>query len=126
MDPIILVISFIMTLAFLAFGVGSVTLERFKIIGTMVLVFFSIGFLFNAASVLLMILLLPTSLLSANGLIMFCSFSIMLVNTVWAWAAYLKKGIDSKVTRAMVLYTKIAYLVWVLNYLWGIVLLIWI
>lgn len=126
MDPVILVISLIMTLAFLAFGVGSVTLERFKIIGTLVLVSFSLGFLFNATAILLMIILLPDSLLSTNGLIMFCSFSIMLVDTIWAWAVYLKRGIDSRVSRAMVLYTKIAFLVWVLNYLWGIVLLIWI
>ncbi|MCK3683440.1 hypothetical protein [Maribellus sp. YY47] len=126
MDPIILLISFIMTLAFLAFGIGSVSLERFKIIGTIVLVFFTTGFLFNAAAVLLMVLLIPSSLLSTNGLIMFSSFTIMLVDTVWVWARYLKNGIDSDVSKGIVLYTKIAFLVWVLNYLWGIVLLIWI
>ena len=126
MDPIILVIAFIMTLAFLAFGIGSVTLERFRIIGTLVLVFLSIGFLFNATALLVMILFFPDSLLSTNGLIMFSSFTIMLVNTVWAWSRYLKNGIDSRVSLALVRYTKIAFFVWVINYLWGIVLLIWI
>ncbi len=126
MDPIILVISFIMTLAFLAFGIGSVTLERFRIIGTLVLVFLSMGFLFNATALLVMILFLPSSLLSTNGLIMFSSFTIMLVDTVWAWGRYLKNGIDSRVSLALVRYTKIAFFVWVINYLWGIVLLIWI
>ncbi|MCE4565298.1 hypothetical protein INQ51_13355 [Maribellus sp. CM-23] len=126
MDPIILVIAFIMTLAFLAFGIGSVTLERFRIIGTLVLVFLSIGFLFNATALLVMILFFPNSLLSTNGLIMFSSFTIMLVDTVWAWSRYLKNGIDSRVSLALVRYTKIAFFVWVINYLWGIVLLIWI
>ncbi|MFV0269554.1 MAG: hypothetical protein ACK5HT_20720 [Draconibacterium sp.] len=126
MDPIILVIAFIMTLAFLAFGIGSVTLERFRIIGTLVLVFLSIGFLFNATALLMMILFFPTSLLSTNGLIMFSSFTIILVDTVWAWSRYLKNGIDSRVSMALVRYTKIAFFVWVINYLWGIVLLIWI
>lgn len=126
MDPIILVISFIMTLAFLAFGIGSVTLERFRIIGTLVLVFLSIGFLFNATALLVMILFFPSSLLSTNGLIMFSSFTIILVDTVWAWGRYLKNGIDSRVSLALVRYTKIAFFVWVINYLWGIVLLIWI
>ncbi|RIJ50755.1 hypothetical protein D1614_02165 [Maribellus luteus] len=126
MDPIILVISFIMTLAFLSFGVGTVTLERFRIIGTLVLVFLSMGFLFNATALLVMILFFPSSLFSTNGLIMFSSFTIMLVDTVWAWGRYLKNGIDSRVSLALVRYTQIAFFVWVINFLWGIVLLIWI
>ena len=126
MNPIAVVGAFVMTLSFLAYGIGSVTLERFKIVGSIVLIFFSVGILFETTAIVMMYIGSDASLMGLHGLIGIFAFLIMLVNTAWVWGVYVKKGIDASVNTALLHYTKTAYFLWVLAYLTGIIVLIWI
>ncbi len=126
MNPEVVVGAFLMTLAFLSLGIGSVSLERFRIVGTMVLIFMSTGVLFNAGAILLLFLKARTELYSIYGLSGFVSFLVVLVNTGWVWSVYARHGYDGKVSPRLVKYTKIAYAVWGVSYLSGMVFLIWI
>ena len=126
MNPVSVVGAFIMTLSFLAFGIGSVTLERFKMVGTIVLVFFSLGIFFECTAILLMYIGSTGTIYGLHALIGIFALLIMLVNTVWVWRVYIKKGIDARVSKSLLQYTKTAYFIWVMAYLAGIILLIWL
>lgn len=126
MNPISVIGAFIMTLAFLAYGIGSVTLERFRIVGNIVLIFMSLGILFEIAAISLMIIGSQTGGNPIHVWTGTISFFLFVVNTAWVWLIYLRKGIDAGVGKPLVNYTKTAFFIWVVAYLAGIVLLIWL
>jgi hypothetical protein len=126
MNPISVIGAFVMTFAFLAYGIGSVTLERFRIVGSVVLIFLSLGVLFESIAILMMIVGSNGSITIMNGIVGALAFLLMLVNTGWAWMVYLTGGIDSPVNIWLVNYTKTAFFLWVLAYFTGIVFLIWL
>ena len=117
--------AFIMTLAFLAYGIGSITLERFRIIGNMVLIFYSLGLLFEISAILMMIIAATGTVETWHMFVGALAFLIMLINTVWVWGVYFVKGLDGSVNIWLLRYTKAAYFCWVVAYLLGIVLIIW-
>ena len=125
MDPISVIGAFIMTLAFLAYGLGSITLERFRIVGNIVLVFMTLGFLFEVTAIVLMILGSDSSGFSLHMLVGAFAFLLLLVNSGWSWLVYIRNGIDASVSKPLLIYTKAAYFLWVVAYLSGIVFLIW-
>lgn len=114
-----------MTLAFLSYGIGSITLERFKMVGTIVLVFYTLGLLFEVSAILMMAMSGSGGMGSWHGIIGELAFLVMLVNTVWVWSVYVRKGFDVQVNRWLLNFTKAAYFFWVVAYLLGIVLVIW-
>ncbi len=126
MNPISVVGALIMTLSFLAYGIGSVTLERFKIVGIVVLIFFSTGLLFETSAIIMMYIGSDGKIGGLHGLVGIFAFLLMAVNAAWVWSVYVRKGIDANVSTALLHYTKTAYFIWVLAYLAGIVALIWI
>lgn len=126
MNPVSVVGAFIMTLSFLAFGIGSVTLERFKMVGIIVLVFFGLGIFFECTAILMMYIGPTGKINGLHALVGIFALLIMLVNTVWVWWMYIKKGIDARVSKSLLQYTKTAYFIWVMAYLAGIILLIWL
>lgn len=129
MSPVAVLGAFVMTLSFLAYGIGSITLERFKIVSSVVLIFFSVGLLFEISAIVMMSLGSSGLVRSISGLhSIIGSFALfmMLVNTVWVWSAYVNEGIDAKASSLLVSYTKVAYFIWVAAYLFGIIVLIWI
>jgi len=117
--------SFIMTMAFLAYGVGSITLSRFRIISSVVLIFYTIGLFFEISAMVLMIESSFTGSVSWHSSVGMVAFAIMLANTVMVWSLYIRKGLDTPVKTWLIHYTRTAYFLWVVAYLFGISLVIW-
>ena len=125
MNVLALVAAFIMTLAFLSYGIGSITLERFRIVGVGVLLFYTMGLTFEISAIILMVLSATGEMEIWHGIIGVIAFLIMLVNTGWVWLNYIRKGVDGKVEMSLVTYTKTAFFIWVVTYLLGIATIIW-
>ncbi|WP_167606958.1 hypothetical protein [Maribellus sediminis] len=125
MDPVSVIGAFIMTLAFLAYGLGSITLERFRIVGNVVLVFMTLGIIFETTAIILMMLGSGSAEFNLHMVVGAFAFILLLVNSSWSWLVYIRYGIDASVSKSLLTYTKTAYFVWVLAYLSGIVFLIW-
>jgi len=125
MDLLAVLGAFIMTLAFLSFGIGSVTLERFRIVGIAVLLFYTMGLTFEVAAIILMAQSPSGKMGSWHVLIGIIVFLLMLVNTIWVWLNYFRKGFDGKVSKRLLTYTKTTFLIWVVAYLVGIAMVIW-
>lgn len=114
-----------MTLSFLAYGIGSVSLERFKIVGTIVLVFLSLGVFFDFIAIVLMLFGSKSNFFTLHAILGYSALFVMMVNAAWAWRVYLRDGIDAPIGIQLYRYTKFAYFWWVVSYLSGIVIIIW-
>ena len=125
MDILAVLGAFIMTLGFLSFGIGSVTLERFRIVGIAVLLFYTIGLTFEIVAIALMAHSASGRMGPWHIIIGIVAFFLMLVNTGWVWLNYIRKGLDGKVNPRLLRYTKTAFLIWVVSYLLGIATVIW-
>jgi hypothetical protein len=126
MNPISVIGAFIMTLAFLAYGIGSVTLERFRIVGNVVLIFMNLAVMLHFVAVAAMIIGNQGSGLGLHMWIGGFAFLLLIVNLIWIWLLYIRKGIDALVDKSLLIYTKSAYFIWVLTYLSEFLILIWV
>ena len=118
--------AFIMTMAFLSYGIGSVTLERFRIVGIVVLLFYLLGLMFEIIAIGFMALSGSGRMGSWHVILGIIAFLLMLVNTIWVWVVYFKKGFDGQVNMTLLKYTKVAFFLWVVFYLLGIATIIWV
>lgn len=125
MNPLALIGAFIITLSFLAYGIGSISLVRFKSIGSIVVVFLTLGVLFDVVAITLMSIGAEGTPYTLHGLVGAIAFLMMFVDAIWAWIVIVRRGRDSKAQKKHILYTKIAYLFWVLAYFAGSIIVIW-
>ncbi|MDX8339855.1 hypothetical protein SLH46_11715 [Draconibacterium sp. IB214405] len=125
MNPLAIIGAFVITLSLLAYGIGSISLVRFRIIGRIVLLFLTLGVLLDLIAITLMTLGSKGSPFTLHGLLGAIAFIVMLVNAVWCWNVLLGKGIDTKAHKNHILYTKGAYLFWVIAYFTGSLIVIW-
>lgn len=125
MEPIAVVGAFIITLSLLTYGIGSITLIRFKIIGSIALVFLTIGVILDVSAIVLMMIGAKGTPFTLHGFIGYLAFLIMLIDTIWVWVSYFKNGIDSRVSNKLFTFAKYAYLCWVIAYLTGSLIVLW-
>ncbi|WP_297089627.1 hypothetical protein [uncultured Draconibacterium sp.] len=125
MNPLAIVGAFIITLSFLAYGIGSISLVRFKIVGNIVLIFLTMGILFDIAAIVLMVFGARGTPFTLHGFLGAAAFLIMLVDAVWCWKVYYKNGLDSKATNKHIKFTKAAYFFWVVAYFTGCLIILW-
>lgn len=125
MNQISIVGAFIITLSLLAYGIGSITLLRFKIVSTIVLIFLTTGVIFDATAIVLMMIGAQGTPFTLHGLVGYIAFLVMLIDAICFWMAYFKNGIDSPVSKNLQRYAKYAYLYWVIAYLTGSLIVLW-
>lgn len=125
MNLISIIGAFVITLSLLAYGIGSISLVRFRTVGSIVLTFISLGVVFDLLAISLMVVGARDSYFSIHAIIGYTAFSIMIILAFWIWKKFINEGKDSRAGNKLVAYTKLAYLAWVLAYLLGSVMVIW-
>ncbi len=125
MNPIALVGAFVITVSLLMYGIGSITLQRFKIIVPGVLVFLTLGLVCDIIATTLMIIGAQETPFSLHGIVGYSALMVMFVNVFYVWRVFLKYGIDSKANYNLLLYAKYAYGWWIIAYFTGSLLILW-
>lgn len=125
MNPIAIVGAFIITLSLLSYGIGSITLIRFKIVGSIVLIFLSLGVIFDLAAISLMISGARATPFTLHGLLGYSALLVMLIGTLLVWRIYFKYGIDTNINKKILRYTTFAYFWWVSAYITGSLIVLW-
>lgn len=125
MNPLAIIGAFVITLSFLAYGIGNISLVRFKIVGRIVVGFLSVGVVLDIAAIVLMTLGSKGSPFTMHGFLGVTAFLVMLVNAVWSWRMFLVYGCDCKARKNHIIYAKAAYLFWVVAYFTGSLIVIW-
>lgn len=115
----------IITLSFLSYGIGSISLQRFKVLSLGVLVFISLGVFLDIVAITFMIAGSSMSKLSVHSILGFSAIFMMLVNLFLILRLYAHKGMHAKISRSMVNFSRIAYAWWIIAYLTGSLLVLW-
>lgn len=125
MSFISLIGAFIITLSLLTYGIGSITLQRFKLVTRSVVAFLTLGVCLDITAVSLMIIGSANGPFTMHGIIGFSALFVMLTDTLWLWKVFFKYGNDKKANKALLLYSRYAYGWWVVAYFTGSLLVIW-
>jgi hypothetical protein len=116
MNTFLMAGSSVVTLALIFYSIGIITEQRKKTISTFALTFVALGLLFDITGTLLMIVGAHFKLLTWHGLIGYTALGGMLVDTILLWKGRAGKTPSKKVH----IYTRIAYIWWVIAYLSGV------
>ena len=125
MQPLAIIGAFIITLALLSYGVGSIAVQRFKIVTPGVLIFLTLGVLLDIIAVSFMIIGSDKGAFTPHGYLGYSAMLTMIINLILIWWWYFKNGFDSIISKSVLLYSKIAYVWWLIAYITGSVLVIW-
>jgi hypothetical protein len=125
MNLLAIVGAFIITLALLSYGVGSIAVQRFKIVTPGVLIFLTLGVLLDITAVTFMIIGSDHGAFTKHGILGYAAMLTMIINLIFIWWWYLKNGFDSIISKPILLYSKIAYAWWLIAYITGSLLVIW-
>jgi len=125
MNPLAIIGAFIITLALLSYGIGSISVQRFKLVTPAVLVFLTLGIILDFTAVGFMIIGSTKGIFTLHGILGYSAILTMLLDTFFIWRFYLKNGFDVEISKNIVTFSKYAYSWWVIAYLTGSLLVIW-
>lgn len=125
MNPLSMTGAFLVTLALLSYGIGSITLQRFKLISSPVLWFLSIGVLLDIAATTFMILGSSNTPFTLHGFIGYSALLTMIVDLALVWQVRQKYGVDTFARKKLLLFSKVAYGWWIVAYITGSLLVLW-
>ena len=125
MNPLAIIGAFIVTIAFLSYGIGNIAVQRFKIVTPGVLIFLTLGVLMDFVAVTFMIIGSRKGAFTPHSILGYSAMFTMIINMILIWWWYLKNGFDSIINNSIILYSKIAYAWWIIAYIAGSILVIW-
>jgi len=120
MNPISMIGAFIVTLALLSYGIGSISVQRFKMVSPGVLWFLTAGVILNITAIICMIIGLDNS--STFNLHVYLGLSALLamfVEVILIWRIYLKKKLYADINEKLHAYSRVAISWWIIAYLTG-------
>ncbi|MBN1985585.1 MAG: hypothetical protein JW761_04740 [Prolixibacteraceae bacterium] len=117
--------AFIITLSLLSYGIGSISLQRFKMVSPGVLWFLTMGVVLDIIATIFMIVGSRNTPFTLHGFLGYSALLIMLIDVILIWRIYLNEEINAFVGKKLLLYSKIAYSWWIVAYLTGSMLIIW-
>ena len=122
MNTLLIAGSIIVTAALISYSIAVITEQVKKIINRTTLVFITLGITLDITATLFMIIGSPNSPFTLHGFLGYSALAVMLIDSSLIWRNYLKHGIDATVGKALHLYSRYAYLWWVVAYVTGALL----
>ena len=122
MKTILIVGSIIVTLALIFYLTGIITEQRKRLITKTVLIFISLGLLFDISSTICMITGSTNSPFTFHGFIGYTGLLAMIIETLLVYRFYFKNGSNVSVPKGLNLYSRFALILWVAVYITGALL----
>jgi len=110
--------SLVVTIALALYTIGFFKEQRRKLVTKGVLLFFTIGVIFDISATILMILGSSKGF-TFHGFIGYSSLLGMSTDTFLLWRYNLKHGSETKVSKSLNLYSRITYIWWVMAFITG-------
>lgn len=118
MKPVLIAGTVIVNLALLCYSVGIISEQRKHLITGTIITFLTVGVFFDITATACMIIGSENSPFSLHGLLGYSSLTAMIIETALAWRHRLSFP-DKKVPTGLHLYSRLAYIWWVLAYITG-------
>lgn len=109
----------IVTLALISYSIGIISEQVSKKIIPRVLTFITLGVILDVTATVFMILGSQNSPFTVHGFIGYSALFIMLIELVRIWRSYKKLGMGAEVPKSVHLYSRYAYIWWVVAYITG-------
>lgn len=111
--------SMVVTLALVFYSIGYAKEQRRQLVSSRVLLFYTIGITLDITATILMIIGSSRGMLTVHGFIGYSSLLGMLTDTFLLWRHNLKMGPGKSVSKRLNLYSRIAYIWWIIAYITG-------
>ncbi len=119
MKTVSIIASFVVTLALIFYAVGFSKENRKRLVTGKVLLFYTIGVSLDITATILMIIGSSKGMLTIHGMIGYSSLLGMLIDTVLLWRHNHSKGSESEVHRGLHIYSRVAFIWWIIAYITG-------
>ena len=119
MNKLVMVGSTIVFFALLFYSIGIFTEQKHKKVLSRVLLFLTLGIIFDITATAFMIAGSSKGLFTLHGFIGYTSLSGMLIDNILIWKLRLKNGIGTGVPDAIHKYSRYAYIWWVGAFITG-------
>lgn len=120
MNSILMVGSGVVTLALIFYSIAILSEQKKRIITSGLLLFLTLGLFSDICSTILMIIGSNYKYISFHGILGYTALLGMLIDTILIWKLLLKK--QTMVSPKLHIYTRIAYIWWVVAYISGSVI----
>ncbi len=118
MKPILMAGTTIVVFALLFYTIGIITEQRLHRVTKKVLFFLTFGVIFDISATVCMIIGSSKGWFTLHGFLGYSSLGAMLLETFFAWQYNLKNG-EVEVTKFLHIYSRIAYIWWVVAFISG-------
>ena len=119
MNTYIQIGSSVVFFALISYSIGIITEQRIKSISKIVITFLTLGVLLDITATIFMIIGSDKGGFTLHGFIGYSSLLGMLLDAIFMWIRISKTGINSEVPKALHLYSRYAYIWWVLAFITG-------
>ena len=119
MKTLSIVAATVVTFALISYSIAIITEQRKKVVINRVLLFLSLGVILDISATSMMIIASENSPFSLHGLLGYSSLTLMLTDAVLLWRFRLKNGPEIRVSKGLHIYSRIAYLLWIMAYITG-------
>lgn len=119
MNPLLIAGSIIVTAALVAYSIAVITEQVKKIINRTTLIFLTAGIILDITATLFMIIGSPNSPFTLHGFLGYSALAAMLTDSILIWRTSLKDGVNAQVKKSLHIYSRYAYLWWVVAYITG-------
>ncbi len=109
----------IVTLALIFYSIGIISEQVKRKIIPRVLIFITLGVVLDVTATIFMILGSKNSPFTLHGFIGYSALFLMLIELVKIWRAYNKSGMRADVPKGLHMYSRFAYIWWVVAYITG-------
>ncbi|MEE9117431.1 MAG: hypothetical protein V3U02_02390 [Calditrichia bacterium] len=109
----------IVVLALIAYSIAVLTEQKTHRVSNRVLIFITLGIILDITATALMIMGSGNTPFTLHGFIGYSSLGAMLVDTVFIWNHRLKSGVKEMVSKRLHLYSRYAYIWWVIAFITG-------
>ena len=119
MNTILIIGTSVVILALAFYSIGIITEQVKKVINKKVLIFLTLGLIFDITATACMIIGSSNSPFTFHGFIGYTGLLAMIVETILAYRFNSKNGSEFKVTKGLHLYSRFAYILWVVVFITG-------
>ena len=124
MNPISMIGAFIVTLSLLSYGIGSISVQRFKMVSPSVLWFLTTGVILDITAIIFMTIGTQQSSISLHAILGFSALLGMLVEVILIWRIYIKRKLYTRIGKKLLAYSRVAISWWIIAYITGNLLVI--
>jgi len=125
MNPLSVAGAFVITISLLSYGVGNITLQRFKMVTPGVLWFLSLGVVLDIIASIFMIIGSRYNMFTLHSLLGYSAMLAMIVEVSLIWRVYFLKRNNAVLNKKLLTLARLTYGWWIAAYITGSLLVIW-